>query len=97
MVADLAAGRRITVVDDVEARLLVGPQRPIVLVRGRPDAGLASGVAPGTDRLGVMLPSAPLQHLLCAGLPPLVMTSGNLAEEPIAIDLPPFNITTVRA
>lgn len=85
MVADLAAGRRIAVVDDVEARLLEGPQRPIVLVRGRADAGLASGVAPGTDRLGVMLPSAPLQHLLCAGLPPLVMTSGNLAGEPIAI------------
>jgi len=86
MVADLDAARRIAVVDDAEARLLTGPERPIVLVRGRMDGGLAAGVAPGTDRLGLMLPAAPLQHLLAEGRPPLVMTSGNFAEEPIAID-----------
>ena len=84
MVADLAAARRLAEVDEQEARLLTGPERPIVLVRGRADAGLAAGLAPGSEFLGLMLPAAPLQHLLAEGLPPLVMTSGNLAEEPLA-------------
>jgi hydrogenase maturation protein HypF len=87
MVADLDAARRVAVVDAQAARLLEGPERPIVLVARRRDGGgLADAIAPGSDRLGIMLPSAPLQHLLAAGLPPLVMTSGNLADEPIAID-----------
>ena len=84
MVADLAAARRLAAVDEQEARLLTGPERPIVLVRGRADAGLAAAVAPDSEFLGLMLPAAPLQHLLAEGLPPLVMTSGNLAEEPLA-------------
>ena len=92
MATDLAAARAFAFIDDQEARLLTGPARPIVLVRRRTGHGLdsgsplADGVAPGTEFLGVMLPSAPLHHLLAAGLPPLVMTSGNLAEEPIATD-----------
>ena len=85
MVADLAAARRIARVDEQERRLLERPERPIVLVRrGGDGPGVAAAVAPGSDLLGVMLPSSPLHHLLCAGLPPLVMTSGNLSEEPIA-------------
>jgi hydrogenase maturation protein HypF len=98
MATDLEAARRLAFIDDQEARLLAGPERPIVLVRKRPGGGattaespegavaLADAVAPATDFLGLMLPAAPLQHLLAAGLPPLVMTSGNLAEEPIATD-----------
>lgn len=91
MVADLAAAREIAAVDEQERRLLEGRERPIVLLKPRPDAagpaaGLATAVAPGNDFLGLMLPSSPLHHLLCGGLPPLVITSGNLAEEPIAID-----------
>ena len=86
MVADLLAARQIAIIDDQEARLLDGPERPILLVRKRPGSGLAAAIAPDNDFVGVMLPAAPLQHLLAHGMPPLVMTSGNLAEESIAID-----------
>ncbi len=86
MVADLEQARSLASIDHQEARLLTGPERPIVLLRTQPTSDLASGIAPGNDFVGVMLPAAPLQHLLSAGLPPLVMTSGNLAEEPIATD-----------
>ena len=85
MVADVAAAREICLLDAAAAATLAARDRPIVLVPGRP-AALAPAVAPGTDLLGVMLPCMPLQHLLCAGMPPLVMTSGNLAEEPIVTD-----------
>jgi hydrogenase maturation protein HypF len=70
-----------------ELDLLRSPARPIVLVRRRADAAVASSVAPGTPWLGLMLPYTPLHHLLAAdtGLP-LVMTSGNRTDEPIAFD-----------
>ncbi len=84
MVEDLAAARAIAQVDEQERRLLEGRERPIVLLRKRSvDVGLSAEVSPGNDFLGVMLPYAPLHHLLCEGMPPLVMTSGNLSEEPI--------------
>ena len=87
MAADLTAAQRIGLLDDQAVRLLVGPERPIVVVPKRPaGGGLAAAVSPENDFLGLMLPVAPLQHLLGEGLPPLVMTSGNLAEEPLAID-----------
>jgi hydrogenase maturation protein HypF len=89
MVGDVGVASRIAVVGEQERRLLEGRERPVVLLRRqphRPGNGprLADGVAPGIDVVGVMLPPTPLHQLLCAGLPPLVMTSGNLAEEPIA-------------
>jgi hydrogenase maturation protein HypF len=84
MAASLAAARQLALIDDQQARLLTGPERPIVLVRKRAGSGLADTIAPGTEFLGIMLPAAPLQHLLAEGLPSLVMTSGNLADEPIA-------------
>jgi hydrogenase maturation protein HypF len=85
MVADLAAAQALAVISDVEARLLLSPARPIVLLRRRPDAVLAQAVAPGNPMIGVMLPYAPVQHLLFATgtLGPLVMTSGNRSAEPI--------------
>jgi len=86
LAADLDAARRIAVIDAQAAGLLTGPERPIVLVPGRPESGLAGSIAPANGFLGIMLPAAPLQHLLAAGLPPLVMTSGNRAAEPIASD-----------
>ena len=88
MVNDVAAARRFAAVAEQERLLLESRERPIVLLRRLPDradaTALAAGVAPGNDFVGVVLPYAPLHHLLVAGLPPLVMTSGNLAEEPIA-------------
>jgi hydrogenase maturation protein HypF len=70
-----------------ERALLESPARPIVLVRRRPDAPLAESVAPGTPWLGLLLPYSPLHHLLCADMGgPLVLTSGNHSDEPIAID-----------
>jgi hydrogenase maturation protein HypF len=70
-----------------ELDLLCSPARPIVLVRRRGDSAVAPSVAPGTPWLGLMLPYTPLHHLLAAdtGLP-LVMTSGNRTDEPIAFD-----------
>ncbi len=89
MVADLAAARAIVEVDSAAARLLTGPQRPIVLLGRRDGAAVADAVAPRLPDLGVMLAYTPL-HALLFGLPGdepgptvLVMTSGNLGGEPI--------------
>ncbi len=72
-------------VSDAELTLLRGPARPIVLVRHR--GRLAPSIAPGLRELGAMLPSTPLHHLLLHDFGgPLVMTSGNLSEEPICRD-----------
>jgi hydrogenase maturation protein HypF len=67
-----------------EADLLLSPARPIVLLRKR-NSGLPAEIAPRNPNLGVMLPSAPLHHLLVdhAGLDALVMTSGNISGYPI--------------
>lgn len=76
-------------VSDVEERLLLSPEAPIVLLRKRTDkpAGISPAVAPGNPYLGVMLPYTPLHHLLLGELGvPVVATSGNLSDEPIAID-----------
>jgi hydrogenase maturation protein HypF len=87
MVVDVAMAREYGYVDEQERLLLESRARPIVLVRKRPDGGgLAAGIGPGNDFVGLMLPHSPLQHLLGEGLPPLVMTSGNVSEEPIAHD-----------
>ena len=70
-----------------EAALVSSPQRPIVLLRRREGAPVAASVAPGSPWLGVMTPYTPLHHLLLADFGgPLVMTSGNRSDEPIAID-----------
>ena len=87
MCRDLAEARRICVVDAAAERLLLSPAHPIVLLPARPDNGIAPGVAPGVRTLGIMLPYTPLHELLlaaCNGV--LVMTSGNLSDEPIAGD-----------
>ena len=100
MVRDLADVERLCHVNDVERGLLAGSIRPIALLRrraicesgGSPDAlALAPSVAHDLPELGVVLPYTPLQHLLLAaaearGMHALVMTSGNLSEEPIETD-----------
>lgn len=89
MVRDVAAAERLCRLGALERRLLTGPARPIVLLVARPAArtALARGVAAGNHRLGVFLPYTPLHHLLLEALArPLVLTSGNLTDEPLATD-----------
>ena len=101
MVRGLADAERLCHIDGIERNLLAGSVRPIVLLRRRaagsdaygfPDAPeLAPSVAHDLPELGVMLPYTPLQHLLLAaaaahGMHAIVMTSGNLSEEPIETD-----------
>ncbi len=83
MVRDIAVARELVALDDDAA--LGSPARPIVLAPRRADARVASSVAPRSPEFGVMLPYSPLHHLLLADVGvPLVMTSGNVSDEPIA-------------
>ena len=85
LVADLAQARDLVEVDEAAAGLLSSPARPIVLLPRRPDAAVAPATAPGNRSLGVMLPYTPLHHLLVRALGrPMVLTSGNVSDEPIA-------------
>jgi hydrogenase maturation protein HypF len=85
MVRTLAEARALAVTEAAEERLLASVERPIVLVRQRPWAGLAPEVAPRNPLVGLLLAYTPLHHLLLeAAGRPLVMTSGNLSEEPMA-------------
>ncbi len=92
MLPDLAAVEAHCAISPLERELIEARQRPIVIVRRRDEALIAPDVAPGQTTIGVMLPYTPLHYLLFADpdqsgpvfdLPPLVMTSGNLSEEPI--------------
>jgi hydrogenase maturation protein HypF len=86
MVRDLAEARRYCRVSAAEAELLASPAAPIVLLE-RAGGGFPDALAPGLGTLGVMLPTTPLHHLLLRALPgPVVCTSGNRAEEPIAFE-----------
>ncbi len=94
MMPDLETVEKHCLVSDEERHLLTSTARPIVLLKRKPESNIAREAAPNQDWLGVMLPYTPLHYLLFADslhpssfiLPPLVMTSGNLAEEPIATD-----------
>jgi hydrogenase maturation protein HypF len=88
MVADLATARELCEVSAAEAAILEGTVRPVLLLRRRRGASaITAAVAPGVAELGVMLPYTPLHHLLLReAARPLVMTSGNVTEEPIAKD-----------
>ncbi len=90
MVPDVAAAERICEVNEAARRSLESVRRPIVILPRRADARLTAELAPGNNTLGVMLPYTPLHYLLFGDTlakPPefsaLVMTSGNLSEEPI--------------
>jgi hydrogenase maturation protein HypF len=94
LAGSLETVRRLAHVGPVERELLLGPRKPVVLLRRRAGAGgeLAAGVAPGSPDLGFMLPYTPVHRLLLGlpGDPPgpavLVMTSGNRSGEPIVTD-----------
>jgi hydrogenase maturation protein HypF len=87
MVRDLEEAGRYCHVSAADALLLTSPRRPIVLLREREGSRLSSELAPGLRHQGIFLPYTPLHHLLMVETgTPLVMTSGNLSEEPIAKD-----------
>jgi hydrogenase maturation protein HypF len=87
MVADLAAAAALCHVSEDEARLLRSPAAPIVLLHRRGRSEVSAAVAPDRHELGLMLAYTPLHHLLTAAFDgPLVLTSGNLSDEPIAFD-----------
>jgi hydrogenase maturation protein HypF len=85
MAPDLETARTLVALGPEAEACLLGPARPIVLAPRRPAAAVAQAVAPGSPELGVMLPYSPLHHLLLADSgTTLVMTSGNVSDEPIA-------------
>lgn len=88
MLPRVEAAEALCEVDEVSRRLLLSKERPIVLCPKREAPPLAEGVAPGNSYLGIFLPYTPLHTLLLASgkFRALVMTSGNLSEEPIAIE-----------
>ncbi|MGF1599327.1 MAG: carbamoyltransferase HypF [Acidimicrobiales bacterium] len=93
MASDLSAARAAATIDAHEAAALTSPSRPIVLVEAH-SSRVSALVAPRNPRIGVMLPSTPLHHLLLRPVPGhersvpqlLVMTSGNLSNEPLAYE-----------
>lgn len=92
MVPDAETARISCEVSPEEAAIMESVARPIVLVRKRADAALAQGLADGLPELGIMLPATPVQALLvcdfaqATGKSMLVMTSGNVHDEPIVVD-----------
>src|SRR5690606_5907631 len=87
MVATLDDARALCQVTPAEEGAMTSAQAPIVLLRRRPGSPVVEGIAPHSLTLGVMLPYTPLHHILLRDVGrPLVMTSGNLTEEPIARD-----------
>jgi hydrogenase maturation protein HypF len=86
MVRDLDAARLLGAIRTSEAALLVSPERPIVVLGRRAGAPIAGSISPGLDSVAIMLPYTPLHLLLLDEMDgvPLVMTSGNVSEEPIA-------------
>ncbi len=85
MAANLTAAAELAEVDAAAAALLTSPARPIVLLPRQPGTAVARATAPGNRQLGVMLPYTPLHHLLLEAMArPIVLTSGNVSDEPIA-------------
>jgi len=84
MAADLPAARQLAEIGETAAALLTSQARPIVLLPRKPGAAVATATAPANRQLGIMLPYTPLHHLLLAAVArPIVLTSGNVSDEPI--------------
>ncbi len=87
MAASVEVVRRHCVVSEAEKALLTSTRRPVVLLARKPDSNLPAAIAPGVGTLGFMLPYTPLHQLLLEDLErPLVMTSGNVSDEPICYE-----------
>jgi hydrogenase maturation protein HypF len=90
MVPDVRSAEQFCIVSEAARAALVSPRRPIVILPRRPAAQMSAALAPGNNTLGVMLPYTPLHYLLFGDsldaapeFPALVMTSGNISDEPI--------------
>lgn len=87
---DIDSLRRLVELGGKATAALASPQAPILLARRKAQANVAPAVAPASHRLGVMLPYTPIHHLLLRAFGardvPLVMTSGNISDEPLVID-----------
>ena len=87
MAADIETARELVFISDMEERLLISAEAPITIAAKRPDSPLSPLIAPGNGWLGLMLPYAPLHHLLMRdSFQALVMTSGNISDEPVAFE-----------
>lgn len=87
MVKDITEAKKYCCLSQAEIELMTSPASPIVLLKMQSFSSISPAVAPGLKYLGLMLPYTPLHHLLMHdSVLPLVMTSGNLSEEPIAKD-----------
>jgi hydrogenase maturation protein HypF len=88
MVRRVEDAARLCVADELSKKMMSSFERPIVLLPRRAEVASVPGIAPGNRYLGLFLPYTPLHHLLFQSgkFESLVMTSGNLSEEPIAID-----------
>ncbi|MEN8151534.1 MAG: carbamoyltransferase HypF, partial [Planctomycetota bacterium] len=86
MVADLDSARRLADLSPAGEAALASPESPIVLAPRR-ESAIAEGVTKGSHRVGIMFPCTPVQHLLLAAVGrPLVMTSGNVTDDPLVSD-----------
>ncbi len=87
MVADLVSARKLAYINEMEERLISSPEAPIIIVRISIDTPLSPLIAPNNGWLGLMLPYTPLHHLLMHDtFQALVMTSGNISDEPVAFE-----------
>ncbi len=87
MANSVAIIREYCSVSDEEEVLLTSERRPIVLLAKRADAVIPEAIAPSVRTLGFMLPYSPLHYLLVENLDrPLVLTSGNVAAEPVCYE-----------
>jgi len=87
MAPSLEAARELAQMNRMEEQLMISPEAPIVIVKKRPNTPLSALIAPHNGWLGLMLPYAPLHHLLMhCGVTALVMTSGNISDEPVAFE-----------
>jgi hydrogenase maturation protein HypF len=94
MAADIDTARELADMSEMEERLLASPEAPIIIARKRPGTPLSALIAPGNGWLGLMLPYTPLHQLLFHSSPftlhpsftALVMTSGNISDEPVAFE-----------
>ncbi|MDD2580499.1 MAG: carbamoyltransferase HypF, partial [Desulfuromonadaceae bacterium] len=87
MAANLETARKLVFMSNMEERLLSSAEAPIVIAAKRHDTPLSPLIAPGNGWLGLMLPYAPLHHLLMRNsFQALVMTSGNISDEPVAFE-----------